>query len=179
MAHEREVTLAAHLDFELVHQALVQAKSLLILPEELGAGIAGGAVGHGEAIGQAGAQLHLEELQHGQQRVAQAHVEAVQPVERVERHAGEEALRVVGPAQVLAVGCQAVVVDGGEDLARMADVADPEAVGLHQAAGLLLVAAGGLDRRKGFLGHGIPPQTGDTHRESRSACPLPDRHCVS
>ena len=51
----------------------------------------------------------------------------------------------VRAAQMLAVGRQAVIVDGGEDIARPRFVLDRQAVDVGQAGELLLVAAGWLD----------------------------------
>ena len=77
--------------------------------------------------------------------MAQVHVKPVQAVQRLQRYAGQKEIRVVRAAQVLAVGRQAVIVDGREDIARPRFVLDRQAVDVGQAGELLLVAAGWLD----------------------------------
>ena len=100
-------------------------------------------------IRELGAQLHLEVLKHGQQQMPELHVELIEVIQMVKRHAVDEFLRVVRFSQVLAVCGQAVIIDCGEDAARAVGVFDSQVMYFRQAAGLLFVAArrfnGGVD----------------------------------
>ena len=153
MAHEGQSALALDLGFELAHERLVRGGAVgeLFVGEVFRLHKAQRAVGHREMVGDLRAQLHLEELEHGQQQVAQAHVELVERVKRIERYARQEALGVVRAAQVLAVGGQAVVVDRGEDAPGLLRIRNGEAMRIHQAGGLFLVAARRLDGRVNLL----------------------------
>ena len=79
VAHERERALPLDLVFEFADQAFVDGSAV---GQNLGAEIlrihiAQRAVGDGQLIGDFGAELHLEKLQHREQQVAQVHVKPV------------------------------------------------------------------------------------------------------
>lgn len=96
-------------------------------------------------IGDFGAELYLEKLQHRQQQMAQIHVKLIQAVQRFQRHAGQKEIRVIGAAQMFAIGRQTVIVDGREDIACPRFVVDDQTVDVRQAGKLLAVTACRLD----------------------------------
>ena len=151
MADERQIILTLDLDFEFVHQALVRSLRLPVGAEIGPVRVSGGTVGHRQMIGELGAQLHLEKLQHGEQLMAKTHIELIQIVQIVQRYAVDEELGIVLPAQMLAVGRQSVIIDRGENMARAVGVADVEVMNLEQAHRLLVIAPRGLDGRIDFL----------------------------